>query len=291
MSDNRRTNPGALIYPPSEDPARPAVPPAQSTHTHKLQTAVPGTVYLVGAGPGDPDLLTLRAWRLLSAADAILHDSLAGSRIIDQLPETADIINVGKRSSDPTTQDQIHGQFSERTQRDEAVVRLKGGDPGVFARGGEEAEYLAAEGIPFEVVPGVSSVLAAPSSAGIPLTHREHTSSFAVITGHEDPEKDESALDWASLADLVSAGGTLVILMGVGRLAENVAALRNHGVGAETPVAMVEKATWRDERVVTGTMASIVAEAREAEVVPPAVTLVGEVVGVHETVDEWVGDL
>lgn len=248
-----------------------------------------GTVYLVGAGPGDPELLTVRAWRLLRAADAILHDSLTGSEIIARLPDTPDIVDVGKRSGPPTSQEDIHDQLLARSDRGEAVVRLKGGDPAVFARGGEEAEYLAAEGVPFEVVPGVSSVLAAPSAAGIPLTHREHTSSFAVVTGHEDPTKESSALDWEALARTILAGGTLVILMGVRRLPENVTALRDHGVPADTPAAMVEKATWREERTVTGTLGTIERETRTADIEPPAVTLIGEVVGVRETVKACFG--
>ncbi|MDY7083380.1 MAG: SAM-dependent methyltransferase, partial [Halobacteria archaeon] len=162
--------------------------------------------------------------------------------------------------------------------------RLKGGDPNVFGRGGEEAEHLASHGVEFEVVPGVSSVVST-GAYGIPLTHREHSSSFTVVTGHEDPTKDESALDWESLAGNVEAGGTLVILMGVRRLPDNVSMLRENGVSADTSVAMVEKATL-DSHVVTGTLDDIVSKARSAKIEPPAITVVGDVVDVREKVVE-----
>ena len=243
----------------------------------------PGSVAIVGAGPGDPELLTVKARKRIDAADVILHDSLVGEGVVDSLPEAARCVHVGKRpGGERTSQAAINRRMVEEARRGNRVVRLKGGDPTVFGRGGEEAEHLAAHDVPFEVVPGVSSVLAGPQAAGIPLTHREHASSLTVVTGHEDPTKEDSALDWEALAQTVSTGGTLVILMGVGRLPDNVAALRRHGVTADTPAAMIERATLPGEFAVTDDLAGIVETAREAGIEPPAVTVVGEVVTVGE---------
>ncbi|WP_276302534.1 uroporphyrinogen-III C-methyltransferase [Halorussus lipolyticus] len=246
-----------------------------------------GKVYLVGSGPGDPGLLTRRAWGLLESADAVLHDSLVGEAVLDQLSESVEVVNVGKRPPNRTSQSEINDMLVDRSRDGEAVVRLKGGDPHVFGRGGEEAQYLADADVPFEVVPGVSSAVAAPGVAGIPLTHRDCASSVTVITGHETPDKDESALDWDALADTVVSGGTLVVLMGVRRLSNNVSALRDHGVPADTPVAMVQKATWGDERTVSATLATIEDAKQETGIEPPAVTVVGDVVGVRSETSEW----
>jgi uroporphyrin-III C-methyltransferase len=248
-------------------------------------TADCGRVYLVGAGPGDPDLLTRRAWEVIERADAILYDSLTGDRLLSELPTDTAAVDVGKRPPDPVAQDEIHDRLVTRAGGGEAVVRLKGGDPNLFGRGGEEAEHLATKGVPFEVVPGVSSLLAAPSVAGIPLTHREHASSVTVVPGHETPGKDESALDWTGLAATLCTGGTLVVLMGVATLPAYVARLREEGVPVDTPLALVEKATWDDERTVTTTLGDAVADVDAAGVSPPAVTIVGDVVGVRERVE------
>ncbi|MFB6297648.1 MAG: uroporphyrinogen-III C-methyltransferase [Salinirussus sp.] len=245
-----------------------------------------GIVSLVGSGPGDPDLLTRRAWDRLSAADVVLHDSLTGEKILADLPAGVEVVDVGKRPPDPMPQPEINELMCERSRRDEAVVRLKGGDPTVFGRGGEEAEYLAAREIAFEIVPGVSSVLAAPSVSGVPLTHRDRASSVTVITGHETPEKDDSALDWEALARTVTAGGTLVVLMGVRRLAENVRALRNEALPPETPAAMIQKATRRDERTLVGTLETIGGRCREASIESPATLIVGDVVAVRGAIEE-----
>jgi len=252
-----------------------------------------GTAYLVGAGPGDPDLLTVRARRLLDTADAVLYDSLVHADVLEFCPAATALVDVGKRPDDGerTTQAEIHRLLVERVRRGEAVVRLKCGDPTVFARGGEEAEHLADAGVDFEVVPGVTSAIAAPGVAGIPVTHREHASSLTVVTGHEDPTKAGSALDWDALARTVEAGGTLAILMGVGRLPDNVAALESRGLAGDTPVAMVERATYDDQQVVTGTLETIAGRADAAGVSPPAVTLVGSVVEVREAVESCVSSL
>jgi uroporphyrin-III C-methyltransferase len=250
--------------------------------------AAPGTVYLVGAGPGDPDLLTVKARTLIDDADVILHDSLVHEDVVDSCPASAAVRDVGKRpgpDGERTTQAEIHDLLVDSARRGDSVVRLKCGDPTVFARGGEEAESLADAGVPFEIVPGVTSAIAAPGVAGIPVTHRERASALTVVTGHEDPDKSESAIDWDALAATVAAGGTLAILMGVGKLPENVAALEAGGLDPDTPVAMIERATYDDEQVVTGTLATIASEAERAGISPPAVTLVGEVVEVREAVD------
>lgn len=249
-----------------------------------------GKVYLVGAGPGDPELLTVKARRLLEEADVILYDSLTGEGIRECLPETATSYDVGKKpgpDGERTTQAEIERLMVTHSRAGQAVVRLKGGDPTVFGRGGEEAEHLAAENVPFEVVPGVTSAVAAPAVTGIPLTHRAHASSVTVVTGHEAPTKDESALNWDALAETVCAGGTLLVLMGVSTLPEYVGALQDRGVPEETPVALVEKGTWEAETTVTGTIETIVDIAEEAAIEPPAVTVIGDVVSVREEVTEF----
>lgn len=242
-----------------------------------------GTVFLVGAGPGDPELLTVKARRLLDEADVVLYDALTDDRLHETLPASTTTIDVGKKpNGDRTTQAEINDMLVSHARDGARVVRLKGGDPFVFGRGGEEAEYLASQDIPFEIVPGVTSAIAGPGVAGIPVTHRDHSSSVTVLTGHEDPTKDESALRWRALAEMVQAGGTLVILMGVGKLPDNVSVLQQYGLSPETPVAMVERATWDDEQVVTGTLDTIVENRDEHGVAPPAVTVIGDVVTVRE---------
>ncbi|MFW6318163.1 MAG: uroporphyrinogen-III C-methyltransferase [Halorubrum sp.] len=240
-----------------------------------------GTAFLVGSGPGDPDLMTVKARRLLDDCDVVLHDKLPGPEIIGQIPE-AKREDVGKRAGGEwTPQEYTNRRLVELAREGADVVRLKGGDPFVFGRGGEEAEHLAAHDIPFEVVPGITSAVAGPAVAGIPVTHRDHASSVSFVTGHEDPTKDESAVDWDALA---ATGGTIVVLMGVGKLPKYVAELREAGMAPETPVALVERATWPDQRVVTGTLDTIVDARDEADVTPPAITVIGEVAATRERV-------
>ena len=246
-----------------------------------------GIVYLVGSGPGDPDLLTVKARRLLEEADVVLHDKLPGPEIIDLIPETRRE-DVGKRAGGEwTPQEYTNRRMVELAREGKRVVRLKGGDPFVFGRGGEEMEHLADAGVPFEVVPGLSSAVAGPGVAGIPLTHRDLVSSVSFVTGHEDPTQEESAVDWAALAD---TGGTLVVLMGVGKLPAYTGALREAGMDPDTPVAMVERATWPDQRVVTGTLETIV-DARDREgIEPPAITVIGEVAATRDRVRAFLRD-
>src|SRR2546426_5197675 len=183
-----------------------------------------GMVYLVGAGPGDPGLLTLRGAELLGRADVVVYDALVNPDLLRLAPKSAEIIFVGKRSKDHAIpQGELNRLLVARAEEGKTVVRLKGGDPYIFGRGGEEAEELAASRIPFEVVPGVSSVVAAPNYAGIPLTHRDYCSSFTVVTGHQDPAKEDSAIDWARLAN---APGTKIVLMGAERIGHIAEVLR-----------------------------------------------------------------
>ncbi|MDL0142858.1 uroporphyrinogen-III C-methyltransferase [Halobacterium salinarum] len=241
-----------------------------------------GTVYLVGSGPGDPELLTVKATRLLEAADVVLHDKLPGPEILSSIPE-GKREDVGKRAGgERTPQSETNARLVELAEDGNDVVRLKGGDPFVFGRGGEEMLYLAEHGVDFEVVPGVTSPVAAPAAADIPVTHRDHASSVSFVTGHEDPGKDESAVDWGALAD---TGGTIVVLMGVGKLPEYTAALRDAGMDPETPVALVEKGTRPGQQVATGTLATIVAARDEAGISPPAITATGGVAGLWDGVE------
>jgi len=245
-----------------------------------------GTVFLVGSGPGDPDLLTVRARRLLEHADVVLHDKLPGPEIIESIPE-GKREDVGKRAGgERTPQSEINERLAALAREGANVVRLKGGDPFVFGRGGEELQYLAERDVPVEVVPGVTAPLGGPAVAGIPATHREHASSVTLVTGHEDPTKEESAVDWEALA---ATGGTLVVLMGVGKLPEYTGALREAGMDPDTPVALVERATWPDQRVATGTLETIVEVRDEAGIEPPAVTVIGEVAATRERVLDVLG--
>jgi uroporphyrin-III C-methyltransferase len=257
---------------------------SEEPHNDGSGGAAVGTVYLVGSGPGDPELLTVKARRLLEEADAVLHDKLPGPEIIDSIPE-GNREDVGKRAGGEwTPQEYTNRRMVELAREGKTVVRLKGGDPFVFGRGGEEMEHLASEGIPFEVVPGITSAVAGPGTAGIPVTHRDHASSVSFVTGHEDPTKAESAVDWGALA---ATGGTIVVLMGVGKLPEYTAALRDAGMDSETPVALVERATWPEMRVATGTLADVV-DVRDAEgIEPPAITVIGEVAATRERVVEF----
>lgn len=235
-----------------------------------------GTVYLVGAGPGDAGLMTLRGAELLGRADVVVYDALVNAELLRLASKTAEIIYGGKRSKDHAIpQPDLNQLLVSKARAGKCVVRLKGGDPYTFGRGGEEAEELVAAGIPFEVVPGVSSVVAAPNYAGIPLTHRAHCSSFTVITGHEDPSKEESSIDWAQLAKVP---GTKVILMGTARIREIARILVSHGMAEQTPVAMVRWGTTGRQQSIEGTLATIGDVADHNHFSAPSVTVIGEVV-------------
>jgi uroporphyrinogen III methyltransferase/synthase len=236
-----------------------------------------GVVYLVGAGPGDPGLMTARSLELIASADTVFHDRLIPAGALDGAREDAELVYVGKAPGSPSVpQEEIAERLIEAARQGRSVVRLKGGDPFVFGRGGEEGEALRAAGVEFEVVPGVTAGIAATAYAGIPVTHRDDASAVAFITGHEDPEKDGTALDWEALARFP---GTLVFYMGIKRLADNTAALIAAGRNPDEPAAAVERGTMPGQRTVVatlGTLAEVVArEAIEA----PALIVVGQVVG------------
>jgi uroporphyrin-III C-methyltransferase/precorrin-2 dehydrogenase/sirohydrochlorin ferrochelatase len=242
-------------------------------------SARPGVVYLVGAGPGDPDLITVRGRALLASADVIFYDRLAAPELLALARSEAERVFVGKHGGGVyRPQAEINRLLIEAAGRGAVVVRLKGGDPFVFGRGGEECAALAAAGVPFVVVPGVSAAVAVPAAAGIPVTHRDFGSAFAVITGHEDPARANSRLDWAALARM----DTLVVLMGVSRLPAIASALLDHGMPPETPAALVRRGTLPDQEVVTGTLADIAARAQAAALKPPATLVLGAVVRLRE---------
>jgi uroporphyrin-III C-methyltransferase len=238
-----------------------------------------GKVYLVGSGPGGEGLLTKRARIVIDAADVILYDQLPGEAILASLPEHAEKIDCGKYGGKHVMeQDEIEALMVDRAHRGMNVVRLKGGDPFLFGRGGEELETVRSAGIPVEMVPGVSSALSVPASVGIPLTHRKYASQVTIITGNEDPTKPGPALDWALLA---KSRGTIVILMGVANLGKITDALIKNGKAPETPVAIIERGMRTDRRVTTGSLAAISDAARESGVKPPAVIVIGEVVTLY----------
>ncbi len=229
------------------------------------------TVALVGAGPGDPGLLTRRGAELLARAEVIVYDRLVSPALLDLAPPDVTRVYVGKAPDRAeTAQDEINALLVEHGRAGRRVVRLKGGDPFVFGRGGEEAEALAAAGVPFEVVPGVTSAIGAPAYAGIPVTHRGVSTHFTVVTGHEDPAKGRADVDWEALA---RAGGTLVILMGAGRIDEIARRLVDGGLAGDTPVAAVRNGTRPDQRTVRATLGTIA----DVEIAAPAAIVVGDV--------------
>jgi len=239
----------------------------------------PGTVYLVGAGPGDPGLLTVKGRDCLAQADALVYDYLGNPVLLDHAPAAAARIYVGKTKGCPhTPQERINALLVDLARTGKTVVRLKGGDPYVFGRGGEEAQALHGAGIPFEVVPGVTAGFAAAAYAGIPLTHRDYTTSLGLVTGHEKPERKLSSLDWEKLATGV---GTLVFYMGMANLEVIAGQLVAHGRSPQTPVAIIRWATTPRQQTLVADLATIVAKARETAIKPPAVIIVGEVVGLR----------
>ena len=242
----------------------------------------PGIVYLVGAGPGDPGLMTIRALDLIVAADVIVHDRLIPQDALAAARPDAEILYVGKEpGAMSVAQEGIEEVLIDRARQGSIVVRLKGGDPFVFGRGGEEAEALTAAGIPFEVVPGVTAGVAAPAYAGIPVTHRDDASAVAFVTGHEDPEKEDSALDYEALARFP---GTLVFYMGVKALPQIARALVAAGRDPAEPAAVVERGTLPGQRTVSSTLGGIAAAAEEAGLKPPSVTIVGPVAARRERI-------
>ncbi len=243
----------------------------------------PGKVILVGAGPGDPGLLTLRAVERIRAADVLVYDRLIHDGVLALATPSAEKIYMGKEPGHHARQDDIHALLVEKARQGKTVVRLKGGDPFLFGRGGEEVEYLAEHGIPFEVVPGVSSCLSAPLSAGIAVTHRESSSSVVVVTGHSADGR-EDRVDWEAVARI----DTAVFLMGVHNIESIVRNLLAAGRASCTPAAMIQMAYCESERVVTGTLENIVAEVRRENIEPPATLVVGEAVRLRERLQQLV---
>jgi len=243
-----------------------------------------GKVYLVGAGPGDPGLLTLRAKECIENADVIVYDHLANPGMLSWAREDAEIIYAGKEPGEDQNlgQREINALLIEKAREGKQVVRLKGGDPFVFGRGAEEAQAIAEAGIPFEVVPGITSAIAGPAYAGIPMTHRAHNSHVTFFTGHEDPAKSESALDYAALARL---GGTQVMLMGVERLGSITSEMMKHGVRSDLPVALVRCATTGQQETLTGSLSDIAQKAVASDFKAPAVVVFGEVVALRDNLN------
>lgn len=241
-------------------------------------------VYLVGAGPGDPLLLTLKGKKVLQQADVIVYDNLINKEILSFADQDAELIFVGKVPGQHTlAQEDINELLLSKAKEGKKVVRLKGGDPFVFGRGGEEALFLLENGVNYEVVPGVSSALAVPAYAGIPITHRDLSSSFAVITGHEKPDKKTSSIKW----DKIAVGAdTLIFLMGVENLPDIIKQLHKYGRPKDTPVCIIRMGTLAEQKIVTGNLGNIVALAEKAALTPPAVIVVGEVVSLQSKM-EW----
>lgn len=244
-----------------------------------------GKVYLIGAGPGDPDLITRKGLRQLQRADVVIYDRLIPHELLNEARADAELIYAGKQ---PTrhrlAQEEINALIVNRALTGNLVVRLKGGDPLIFGRGAEEALVCRTHGIPFEIVPGVSSAIAVPAYAGIPLTHRGLSSAFTVITGHEDPAKGESSVNYRALANI---GGTIVIMMGVKRLREITEELLRHGMDVEMPAAIIEAGTKTRQRAFVGTLSTISEIARAQEIQPPAITVIGDVVRLREQGIAW----
>jgi uroporphyrinogen III methyltransferase/synthase len=241
-------------------------------------------VYLVGAGPGDTGLLTLKGKACIERADVIVYDYLAADALLQCARADAELIYAGKKGGDHTlTQTEINALLVKKALEGNTVTRLKGGDPFIFGRGGEEIEALIDAGIPFEVVPGVTSAIAAPAYAGIPLTHRKFTSTVTLITGHENPDKEVSSINWKALADM---DGTLVFLMGVKNLPNIITRLKQQGMSETTPVALIRWGTTSKQQAVTGTLETIIENVRAAGLTSPCIIVVGEVVGLREKM-QW----
>lgn len=243
-----------------------------------------GKVYLVGAGPGDPGLITVRGRYLLEKAEVVVYDYLASRKLLKHVPRDAELIYAGKKGGAKHThsQEEINQMLVDHALAGKVVVRLKGGDPFIFGRGGEELEKLFAARVPFEVVPGVTSATAAATYAGIPITHRNYTASVAFLTGHEDPAKKDSNIDWSKLA---TGAGTIVVYMGIKNLPVIVDNLLKYGRDPQTPVAVVRWASTPEQRTVVGTLETITEVVAEAGIRPPSLIIVGEVVRLRETID------
>ena len=246
--------------------------------------ASPGIVYLVGAGPGDPGLITVKGLRCVEQADTVVYDSLVNTSLLRHVRDGAELVFVGKRAKHHLIeQSAINALLVERAQAGQQVVRLKGGDPCLFARGGEEAAALAEAGVPFEIVPGVTSAIAVPAYAGIPVTHRDHTSSVTFVTGHQNPRKPLTEEEWQRVTD---SAGTLVFLMCAARLTEIAEKLLKCGRSSDTPCAVTQWGTLPEQRTVEGPLGDIAQRCREGKIEPPVVLVVGSVVSLRSAL-KW----
>ena len=245
-----------------------------------------GKVFLCGAGPGDPKLITVKAMELLKHCDVVLYDRLVSKDIINQIPGESEKIYVGRAVGDPTThQENTNIQMVKLAKQGKKVLRLKGGDPFIFGRGGEEAEFLFDNGVEFEIIPGISSAIGAAAYAGIPLTHRQYASSLAIVTGHEDENKSEPIVKWDRLAD---AADTIVILMGMEKLEHICCNLIDAGMNRNTEIAIIENGTLKTQRVISGTLVDILHKVEYSRVKPPAIIIIGKVVTLCKKIS-WFG--
>lgn len=244
-----------------------------------------GKVYICGAGPGNPDLITKRCWDLLKNCDIILYDRLVGREILELIPENIPKVYVGRSSGDPTTNqlktNQVMLQYALKGKK---VLRLKGGDPFIFGRGGEEAEFLNENAIDFEIIPGISSAIGSAVYSGIPLTHRQFSSSVAIVTGHEDPTKKEKSIRWEKLATAVD---TIVILMGIENLESIIKNLINYGLSNDTKIAVIQNGTLKEQKIIIGNLNNIRKKMDDASIKPPAVIIIGEVVSLSDKI-KWI---
>jgi uroporphyrin-III C-methyltransferase len=237
-------------------------------------------VFICGAGPGDPGLITVKAMKLIRNCDVVFYDRLVSKEIIDQIPSQSERIFVGRSVGDAAThQDHTNKLMVAHANKGRRVLRLKGGDPFIFGRGGEEAEYLFKHKVKFEIVPGITSAIGSAVYAGIPLTHRHFSSSVAIVTGSEDPRKNESSVKWNNLALSVD---TLVILMGIERLSQIRSTLINSGMKKSTKVAIIENGTTKKQREIVGNLGNIVRKAQSAKIAPPAIIIIGKVVSLQK---------
>ena len=235
-----------------------------------------GKVFICGAGPGDPRLITVRCLELIKNSDVVLYDRLVGQEVISQIPEKTEKIYVGRAAGDPTTnQDNTNVLMVKYAIEGKNVLRLKGGDPFIFGRGGEEAEYLLKNGIEFEIIPGITSAIGSAIYSGIPLTHRKYSSSVVIATGHEDPVKKRLSVNWKNLANIVD---TMVILMGLENLNNILKQLEEGGLSKKTPIAIIERGTRKEQKTIVGTVGNITKKIEQNKVNPPAVIIIGKVV-------------
>ena len=243
-----------------------------------------GKVYICGAGPGDPKLLTIKVFELIKQADVILYDRLIGDEIIKLFPDTSEKVYVGRNVGDPTThQNKTNELMIKYAKMGRQVLRLKGGDPFIFGRGGEEAEILVENEIPFEIIPGITSGIGAANYSGIPLTHRKYGSTVAFVTGHEDPEKKTPEVKWDKLSEAVD---TVVIYMGTEKLELIINKIKGRKIDDRTLVAIIQNSTLKNQKVITGNLGNIVSLAKEYNVKPPAIVIIGNIVNLHKKI-KW----